>query len=161
MRQIDQSSTHRCFVCGIDNPCGLKLKFFGDGEGTVWTDCIFTQDFEGYPGIVHGGIISSVLDETAGRAVLTHERPDFVLVTGKLIVNFRNPVKINTKIKVTGQVTRNNGRVIQARSWMQNEDGIVLADADVTLVKPGSELTDEIDPHEDQWVDWISNGGST
>jgi acyl-coenzyme A thioesterase PaaI-like protein len=159
MTNIRQSSTHHCFVCGIDNPHGLQINFSSDGEGLVTAEKVFPEEFQGYPGIVHGGVISAVLDEAAGRATVKRARPEIVLVTGKLSVRFRKPVRINKRILIEGRFVSQTGRVFQTKSWLKDEAGEILAEAEVTLVQPGSELVDSIEPTDDQWVDWIENGG--
>jgi hypothetical protein len=67
-----QPNSRMCFVCGIDNPIGLKLKFYTDDEGRciarfpvpVWHRTGRPKaEHQGYPGQLHGGIISSLLDE--------------------------------------------------------------------------------------------------
>jgi acyl-coenzyme A thioesterase PaaI-like protein len=154
MTIIKQSSTHHCFVCGVDNPRGLKIDFSSDGNGNVTAKTIFSSEYQSYPGIVHGGIISACLDEAAGRSVVPAKRPDIVLVTGKLVVRFRKPVRINTPIQIEGKFISRSGRVYQTKGWLKDESGDVLAEADVTLVEPGTELFDSIQPGDDQWVDW-------
>jgi uncharacterized protein (TIGR00369 family) len=151
---IKQSSTHNCFVCGVENPHGLHIDFISDGEGSVYAEHVFSKEFEGYPGIVHGGVISSVLDEAAGRASVRGKRPEFVLVTGKLVVHFRKPVRIGEKILIEGKQEKQTGRIFIATSCLKTEAGKILAEAEVTLVQPGKELTDSIDPAEDQWIDF-------
>ncbi|NMC86023.1 MAG: PaaI family thioesterase [Anaerolineaceae bacterium] len=151
---IKQSSTHHCFVCGIENPHGLHIDFTSDGEGRAYAEHVFPKEFEGYPGIVHGGVISSVLDEAAGRATMRDKRPEFVLVTGKLVVHFRQPVRIGEKVLIEGKQEKQAGRIFLTTSCLKNEAGEVLAEAEVTLVQPGKELTESIDPAEDQWVDF-------
>ena len=159
MTTILQSSTHHCFVCGIDNPSGLKINFVSDGNGSVTAQKVFSEDFQGYPGIVHGGVISAVLDEAAGRAVVKEARPEIVLVTGKLSVRFRKPVRINELILIEGKAISQLGRVYQTKSWLKNKIGEILAEAEVTLVQPGADLLESIEPANDQWVDWDKNGG--
>jgi acyl-coenzyme A thioesterase PaaI-like protein len=58
-----QPNSRMCFVCGIDNPIGLKLKFYTDGEERCIARFQPKPEYQGYPGQLHGGIISSLLDE--------------------------------------------------------------------------------------------------
>ena len=60
-----------CFVCGIQNPVGLHLSIYNDPDN----HCIYSivevpEHFQGYPGVVHGGIVATMLDEVSGRAIL-------------------------------------------------------------------------------------------
>src|SRR5437879_8576497 len=55
-----------CFVCGRANPIGLHISFFSEGE-MVRSEFVADLRHKGYPGLVHGGILYTVLDETIGR----------------------------------------------------------------------------------------------
>lgn len=154
MTVIRQSSTHRCFVCGAENPNGLKMRFYSDGNGYVYANKTFTKEFQGYPGIVHGGIISAVLDEAAGRTHMNDTRPQIILVTGKLEVKFHKPVNVGVPLKVEAHLVGKRRRVYVAHSCIKNNEDEVLAEADVTLIEPRESLTNSIFPSEDMWVDW-------
>ena len=52
-----------CFVCGVNNPIGLHLDFWMDGE-QVWTDFTPGREHQGYPGVMHGGLVATLLDES-------------------------------------------------------------------------------------------------
>jgi uncharacterized protein (TIGR00369 family) len=150
---IIQSNTHQCFVCGVDNPAGLKITFESNGEGKVQAKIRFSMQFQGYPGIVHGGVIAAVLDEAAGRATMKGKRPEFSLVTGKLSVRYRKPVKVEEWVTVEGTYEACSGRVHTCKGKLISESGEVLADADVVLVEPAQELVDAITTTDDQWID--------
>jgi uncharacterized protein (TIGR00369 family) len=98
-----------CFVCGDQNPSGLKAKFFFDGERAV---CTVTADrlFEGYKNILHGGIISTLLDEVMIKAILAR---DLCAVTAEMSVRFRKPVAVGQSLTFTGWITKERGRIIQ------------------------------------------------
>lgn len=151
--KIIQSNTHHCFVCGEDNPAGLKITFVGNGEGKVQARIRFSEQFQGYPGIVHGGVIAAVLDEAAGRATMKSKRPEFSLVTGKLSVRYRKPVKVDEWVTVEGTYENCSGRVHTCRGKLISESGEILADADVVLVEPAKELVEAITTADDQWID--------
>ena len=60
-----QPNSDFCFVCGRRNGRGLRMSFYDDGQQCVWSDYTVTEEYQGYPGIVHGGIIAAMLDEVA------------------------------------------------------------------------------------------------
>ncbi|MEA5077352.1 MAG: PaaI family thioesterase [Anaerolineaceae bacterium] len=153
--KIKQSNTHYCFVCGLDNPRGLALRFESDGAGKTFTRTTFSSDFQGYPGIVHGGILSTVLDEVGGRASMKQMRPEVVLVTGKLTVHFRKPVKVGQPVVIEGEVVKEYGRVVETKATIRSESGDLLVEAEIVLVQPGATLINEIEPADDQWIDPI------
>jgi len=68
-----QPNSRMCFVCGIDNPIGLKLKFYTDDEGRSIAHFRPKPEHQGYPGQLHGGIISALLD--APTQISMHSDP--------------------------------------------------------------------------------------
>jgi len=70
MREIAKYSG--CFVCGDENPNGLQVRFFTDGEEAV-AECTADPQFQGYKSIFHGGVVSAILDEIMAKAILAQE----------------------------------------------------------------------------------------
>ena len=134
-----QPGSKNCFVCGRENPFGLKLDFYTHSPGKVRVDLKVPSEYEGYPGIVHGGIIAAILDECGGRAQMTD--PDRFMVTAQLNVRYRLPVPTETALVVLGEAGESRGRVSSAHSEIQNLDGQILAEAELVLVDiPKSQL---------------------
>jgi acyl-coenzyme A thioesterase PaaI-like protein len=114
-----------CFVCGIDNPIGLKLKFYTDDEGRCVAHFHPRPEHQGYPGHLHGGIISTLLDETMGRVLV----PQGVFaLTGRLEVKLRKPVPLDQELTVTGELTRNRSRAYEAIGTILLPDGTLLVE---------------------------------
>ena len=65
-----QPNSDHCFVCGRDNPRGLRMTFYDNGDDEVVSDFTIAPEYEGYPSIVHGGILVTNLDEIVGRISL-------------------------------------------------------------------------------------------
>jgi hypothetical protein len=65
-----QPNSSMCLVCGIDNPIGLKLKFYTDGDGRCIARFQPKPEHQGYPGHLYGGITSALLDEPTQIPVL-------------------------------------------------------------------------------------------
>lgn len=148
-RNQKQPGSKNCFVCGRENPVGLKLDFYALAPGKVRVDLQVPSEYEGYPGIVHGGIIAAILDECGGRAQMTE--PDQFMVTAQLNVRYRLPVPTETDLVVFGEAGDRRGRVSSARSEIQNLDGEILAEAELVLVDiPESKLA-EINPEALGW----------
>lgn len=134
-----QPGSKSCFVCGRENPVGLKLEFYTDAPGKVRADLSIPAEYEGYPGIVHGGVIAAILDECGGRAHMTS--PDRFMVTAQLNVRYRLPVASETPLVVIGEAGDRRGRVSYAHSEILTLSGEILAEAELVLVDiPESQL---------------------
>ena len=122
-----------CFVCGEKNPNGLHLSFEIDKEKkTLKTTFIASPTYQGWDGIVHGGIISTLLDEAMAKLVY---ELGYQAVTASLEVKFKKPAPILEPLSVFGEITEVNKRLIKAKSWITKDNGIVLAEARSILLK--------------------------
>lgn len=128
-----QPNSANCFVCGRENANGLGLTFYEVGPDEVMVEVVIPSHFEGYPGIVHGGIVASVLDEIAGRAALVGEHEHFRL-TAKLEVRYRKPVPSGELLRLRGVVERRRGSVAFAHAELNLPDGTLAAEAHAVLV---------------------------
>jgi uncharacterized protein (TIGR00369 family) len=86
-----------CFVCGPENKKGLGLDFVLRDDGGVEAEITCGREYEGYPGMVHGGIISSLLDGAMTNCMFAHGH---TAVTAELKIRFRNPVATDQPVKV-------------------------------------------------------------
>lgn len=130
---------HHCFGCGALNPHGLKMTFYRSPDG-VSSPFTPEQRHEGYAGVVHGGIITTVLDEVMAWALYAQE---IWAVTGELTVRFRRPMHVGVPTEATGRVLRIRGRTVEvAGAIVAWESGDVLADAKATFVRVGEEQAD-------------------
>lgn len=118
-----QPGSKMCFLCGVDNPIGLHLSFSTDGE-QVWTEFTPTAVYQGWPGVVHGGILAALLDETMGRVAFLRKE---WMVTVKMEVTYRQPVPPGQPLKVSA-------RCEQWRSGRMTTTGeITLADGSIAV----------------------------
>lgn len=114
-----------CFVCGDKNDVGLKLDFF-EKDGKARAEYTPTKNFEGYANILHGGILSTLLDEVMIKSILAKE---ILTVTSQIEVKFRNPAIIGEKLFIEGEITGEKGRLILTEGKVFKEDGTVVAEA--------------------------------
>jgi acyl-coenzyme A thioesterase PaaI-like protein len=128
-----QPISKHCFVCGIENRFGLQMRFYEYGEGKVYADYAVPEQYQGYPGHVHGGILATMLDELMGRALMSGD-PNHFSVTAKIAVRFRKPVPIDQPIKLMGMVLQRRGRISLSRAEIRLPDGSVAVEAEATLV---------------------------
>ena len=128
-----QPNSRHCFACGVENLKGLGLSFYEVGPDEVMAECTIPAHFEGFPGIVHGGIVATMLDEVTGRAAMIGEHAHFRL-TAKLDIRYRKPVPSGQPLRLRGVVVRRKGHVAFAHSELILADGTVAAEADAVLV---------------------------
>jgi len=127
-----QPNSDMCFVCGRNNPVGLYLHFYDNGEDEVYCDYTVSERYQSYPGIVHGGILASMLDEAVGRVAIIGDHHHF-MVAVKLQVLYRHPVPVETPLKIQGKIVRMGGRLGRAKGEIILPDGTIACEAAMTL----------------------------
>lgn len=114
-----------CFACGRSNPIGLKLQFQFDGEDYITTFNV-QPEHQGWAGIVHGGLLATVLDEAMARLLWEKE---ISAITGRLEVRYHKPVEIGDSLQIRGRITRRRPPVVETAAEATNPDGAVVAEA--------------------------------
>jgi uncharacterized protein (TIGR00369 family) len=115
-----------CFLCGHLNPSGLHLDFVPVGEG-LEARWVTEKRFQGYADVLHGGIISAILDEVMIN--LPWKRHDAPVTTAELTVRFRRPAPIGQELVFTANVVEGGRRLWQLRSECRGADGTLYAEA--------------------------------
>ena len=123
-----QNISRMCFVCGTDNPFGLHARFLELEDGRLCAEFEAQDHHQGYPDRMHGGIISSILDEMIGRTIQI-AYPEIFGVTVELNVHFRRPVPLHTPIRAVAEIISHKGRQFTGEGKLLLEDGTVAADA--------------------------------
>lgn len=136
-----QANSDYCFVCGRKNPKGLYMTFFDNGKDEVVSDYIVSEDYQGYPGVVHGGIVTSMLDEVVARVSFIGD-PHRFMMSVKLEVKFRQPVPTETPLKIVGRLVKLRGRLGQAVGEVRLPDGSVAAESAMTIADMPESLRD-------------------
>lgn len=134
-----QPNAATCFVCGRDNPSGLKMQFYDNGGDTVKSVITLDERFQGYPEIAHGGILACMLDEVVGRVAMIDDHHRFMM-TVNLKVQYRHPVPINTQLTAIGKAIRIRGRIGKAEGKIYLPDGLVACEAELTLANMPREI---------------------
>ncbi len=128
------ADNRNCFVCGEKNPHGLRAAIRRDAErGESEFEVVFPDYLQGWSGVVHGGMLATVLDEAlvyaaAAKGLLT--------VTGEITIRYLKPAPTGVPIRVKGRFLEDRGRVVLAESEATGPDGQALARASGKLVKP-------------------------
>ena len=122
-----------CFVCGEKNPIGLKLRLRTDPEkGRSETEVMFAPHFQGWAGIVHGGLLATVLDEAMIYAV---GAKGMTCVTGEIAVRYVKPVSTGVAYTLRGRFLEDKGRIVIAESELLDAAGEQVARASGKLFK--------------------------
>ena len=124
-----------CIGCGQNNPHGLKLSFKWDGKAAK-AEFTPTKFYQGWPDIVHGGIITTMLDEAMGHATLFSGFFDFL--TASIQINFKRPALIGAPLVITASVIRNEGRSVEVEGTVSLPDGTLVAEGTATQVLIGT-----------------------
>jgi acyl-coenzyme A thioesterase PaaI-like protein len=111
-----QPNSSMCFICGLENPVGLHLHIYETEPGVVETTYIAPEHFQGYPGVLHGGIVGAIIDEISGRALMGDDplHPRFMF-TARLEVKYRRNVPIGKRLKIIGRAGKSKSR--SAEAW--------------------------------------------
>ncbi|MBP7634793.1 hypothetical protein KBA41_11550 [Candidatus Ozemobacteraceae bacterium] len=121
-----------CFVCGQRNSQGLQIALQKNDPGTCSTVWTSGPAHQGYAGIVHGGILTTLLDEMMGHAIIS---TGVLAVTAEMRIKFLRPAPIGFPLTVVGNRTGGRGRVHLAKGVVMMPDGTILAEAEGRFVE--------------------------
>ena len=145
-----QPNSEMCFVCGRSNPVGLYMKFYDDGETQVMSEFTVPEHYQGYPGVVHGGVLAAMLDEVVARVSMIGD-PHHFMMSVKLQVLYRHPVPTETPLRIVGRILRLRGRLGKAEGQIILPDGTVACESMMSLADVPRELLDSTNP---QLLNW-------
>jgi acyl-coenzyme A thioesterase PaaI-like protein len=123
---LQARSQSACFVCGQDNPRGLRIRYQRQDSGEMTATWTPSQAWEGFRGIVHGGVVSTVLDEAMSKAVAATGSQ---ALTAELRVRFRRHVTSGDTFFIRGWIVRRNKRLIETEAVLTTPDGTEHAHA--------------------------------
>lgn len=105
-----------CLLCGEDNPIGLKLHFTYENNisSSIW---LADAKYEGYPDIIHGGIVTALMDEAMAK-ILLHQQ--ITAVTTDIQVKFKKPMKVNESYLIQGQIIEQKKRICLCKAWISS-----------------------------------------
>ena len=125
-----------CFACGDRNPLGLHMRFERDPEGPAGAvRCHYRprEADQGFPGVLHGGILSTLLDEAMAWALWSHSRA--LGVTAKMETRYRQAVEAGIDLTVHAMVVESRGRRAQVEAAIAGPDGSVLVEASALFLR--------------------------
>ncbi|OFV96057.1 MAG: hypothetical protein A3F68_02000 [Acidobacteria bacterium RIFCSPLOWO2_12_FULL_54_10] len=124
--------TTYCYVCGPENPVGMQIKFAKDGDQGCMAHYTAKEEHCGWPGLLHGGVVFSLMDEALAYALYFQ---GLYGVTARIETRFREPVKAGTKLLVRAWTLERRRQLISARAEirLESEDQRLVAEADATM----------------------------
>lgn len=122
-----QNISRMCLVCGTENAAGLKARFFELEDGELAGVFQPRDEHQGYPGRLHGGLASAILDETIGRAINVADTQTWG-VTVEFSARFRKPVPLDQEVRAVGRIVRDSSRLFEGTGEIVLEDGSVAVE---------------------------------
>jgi uncharacterized protein (TIGR00369 family) len=121
-----QYNSDMCFVCGLKNDAGLHTHYYELENQSLLGVFKGIDVHQSYPKRMHGGIISALLDETVGRAIIIFE-PDTWGVTAELTIRYLKPVPLHEELKVVGKITNIRSRLFEGEGYVCDSNQNILA----------------------------------
>ena len=145
-----QPNSKMCFICGMKNVAGVKVFFYDQEDGTVLARFTGREIHQGYPGRMHGGVISGILDETMGRAVMFNGG-EIWGVTVALEARFKQPVPLDVELTAVGRIVKDRQFFFEGSGALFLPDGTVAVEATGKYWKmPLAEIAD-FDSEVQEW----------
>ena len=138
-----QPNSSFCFACGLANEVGLQMKFYDSGPGEVTAEYEVQDHYQGYPGVVHGGIVAAMLDEVTARTQLGGENPRFMF-TAKLDIRYRKVVPVGKPLRLVGKLATSKKQSATAIGEIYGPEGDLLAQAEALLIDVPDEVLDSV-----------------
>lgn len=133
-----QHVSKMCFVCGAKNDFGLHANFFETEMNELVAIIRPSEQHQGYPGRMHGGIAATILDETIERAIQLGKEQQVWSVTLELKTKFRKPIPLDQEVKVVARVTREMSR------FFEGTGEIILPNGEIAVTAEGKYMKMDI-----------------
>lgn len=145
-----QRNSRMCFICGMDNPIGLKAQFYNMEDGSVKTMFQYKEEYQSFPQRVHGGLAATMLDELGLRALWAKNGEDAFGVTMSMEVKYRKPVPYDQDLIGIGIVEKETSKFATMKTEIRDKSGVLLANAKVVYIKfEPEQIAQGVDPHEE------------
>ena len=115
-----------CFGCGAKNPIGLHLEFTSV-EDKVVAKKIVAKEYQGYSNVVHGGIVTTLLDEAMGSFI--QEKYNEQAMTGRLEIRYKHPTPVDEELKISAWQESQRRNILTMKAQVETSDGTVTAEA--------------------------------
>lgn len=153
-----QPNSYNCFICGVQNDAGVGVCFYdatsAEGQPEVVAEFVGRAEHQGYPGRMHGGVATGILDEVIGRAINSGREAGAETIWGvavELASRFHQPVPLEVPLTARGRITRERSRLFEGAGEIYLSDGSVAVSAQARYIKLPLEAISQIDPVELGW----------
>ncbi len=147
-----QATSRMCFICGRENPVGLHLQFYEDVENQrLIAPITLPERYQSYPGIVHGGILATILDEVSGRSLNVGRDDEQFWVTAKLEMRYRQPTPTETPLTAVGWVVKRRETAAEVAGEIRLPDGTVTAEAHALIICPPLDTLQSWQDEQQHW----------
>ena len=138
-------------MCGLDNEYGVRAPFYNMEDGSVMTLFRYRKQHQSYPGRVHGGLITAMLDEMGLRALWAKELSEETFgVTFSLETKYRKPVPYDQDLIEKGIIVKNSSKFFVTEASIMDTKGNVLANGTVKYIRLDvNEIAENAEVHEE------------
>jgi acyl-coenzyme A thioesterase PaaI-like protein len=145
-----QENTKMCLVCGLKNDFGLHSAFYELENDELLALFRPMEEHQSYPGRLHGGIATAILDETIGRAIRILDQEVWG-VTYEFSTRYKKPLPLTEELKVIGRITKITHRSFEGTGEILLEDGTVAVEGRGKYLKLPLDKIADFDFEEQEW----------
>jgi acyl-coenzyme A thioesterase PaaI-like protein len=146
-----QHISKMCFVCGMKNDFGLHANFYETDTNELVALIDPSEQHQGYPGRMHGGIAAAILDETIGRSICNGKDEQIWSVTLELKTKFRKPIPLGQLLKIVGRITSEGNRSFEGTGEIVLPNGEIAVSAEGKYMKVNIERIADKPELADNW----------
>ncbi len=147
-----QPNSKMCLVCGMKNSFGLRSFFYELDNDELLAVFKPIEEHQSYPGRLHGGIATAILDETVGRAIMMRYSQEVWGVTLEFSTRYRQPIPLNEDIRVVGRVTKEARRHFEGTGEILLKDGRIAAEGWGKYLKLPLDKIADFNFNEQEWM---------
>lgn len=131
-----QRNSRMCIICGLDNEYGVNAPFYNMEDGSVMSVFRYKKQHQSYPGRVHGGMITAMLDEMGLRSLWARELAEETFgVTLSLETKYRRPVPYETDLIAKGVIVNESSKFLITDASIMSMNGEILANGTIKYIK--------------------------
>ncbi len=146
-----QPNSKMCLVCGLKNRFGLRSFFYELDNDELLAVFKPMAEHQSYPGRLHGGIATAILDETIGRAIMMKYTEEIWGVTLEFTIRFKKPIPLDEEVRVIGRITEDSNRSFEGTGEILLQDGTVAAEGWGKYIKLPLEKIADFDVEAQEW----------